>query len=97
MPSRTIYKVRNRCLQPAVALCLIFRFPIRYRLPLHIERCICSTAFGRIDVIDDLSRTAAAGSAPVAALMSRPRAVRAEGGAMAMAVPRSGEGIERSE
>jgi hypothetical protein len=106
---QTIYKVLNRRLQPAVALCLILRFPIRYRLPLHIERCICSPAFERIDVIDDVSRTAAVGSpigrarmltlelvlgsraAPVAAMASRPRTVRAEGRAMAMAVPRSGE------
>jgi hypothetical protein len=57
----TIYKVLNRCLQPAIALCLILRFPIRYRLPLHIERCICSTAFEWIDVIDDVSGTAAVG------------------------------------
>jgi hypothetical protein len=98
--------------QPAIALCLILRFTVRYRLPLHIERCICSTAFERVDVIDDVSRTAAAGSpvrrtrmltlevvlssraAPVTAMASRPHAVRAEGRAMAMAVPRSGEGIE---
>jgi hypothetical protein len=58
---RTIYKVLNRCLQPAVALCPILRFPIRYRLPRHIERGICSTAFERIDVIDDVSGTAAVG------------------------------------
>jgi hypothetical protein len=56
----TIYEV-NRCLQPAVALCLILRFPIRYRLPLHIEWCICSPAFERMDVIDDVSGTAAVG------------------------------------
>jgi hypothetical protein len=104
-----------RCLQPAIALCLVLRFPLRYRLPLHIERCICSTAFERIDVIDDVSGTAAVGSpigrtrmitlevvlssraAPVAAMASRPRAVRAEGRAMAMTVPRSGEGIGRRE
>jgi hypothetical protein len=107
--------VLNRCLQPAVALCLILRFPIRYRLPLHIERYICSPAFERIDVIDDLSGTAAAGSpigrtrmltlevvlssraAPVAAMVSRPRAVRAEGRAMAMPVSRNSEGIEGRE
>ena len=110
-----IYKVRDRCLQPAVPLCLILRLPIRYRLPLHIERCIRSPAFERIDVIDDVSGTAAAGSpvgrarmltlevvlssraARVAAVPSRPRAVRAEGRAMAMPLPRSGEGIERRE
>jgi hypothetical protein len=34
----------------------------RYRLPLHIERRICSTAFERIDVVDDVSGTASAGS-----------------------------------
>jgi hypothetical protein len=62
VPTRTIYKVLNRCFQPAVPLCLILRFPIRYRLPLHIERCICSAAFERMDVIDDVSGTAAAGS-----------------------------------
>jgi hypothetical protein len=56
-----IYEVLNRCLQSAIALCLILRFPIRYRLPLHIERCICSTAFERMDVIDDGSGTAAVG------------------------------------
>src|ERR1700761_9019193 len=35
--TRTIYKYKalNRCLQSAAALCLILRFPIRYRLPLH--------------------------------------------------------------
>jgi hypothetical protein len=88
---------------------------IRDRLPLHIERCIRFPAFERIDVIDDVSGTAAAGSpvrrarmltlkvvlgnraAPVAAMASRSRAVRAEGRAMAMAMPRSGEGIERRE
>jgi hypothetical protein len=107
--------VLNRCLQPAVALYLILRFPIRYRLPLHIERCIGSTAFERMDVIDDVSGTAAVGipigwarmltlevvlssrAAPVAAMPSRPRAVRAEGRAMAMPVSMSGEGIERGE
>ena len=112
VPTPTIYKVRSRCLQPAVALCLILCSPLRYRLPLHIERCICSPAFERIDVIDDVSGTAAVGipigrarmltlevvlssrAAPVAALASRPRAVRAEGRAMAMAVSRSGEAIE---
>ena len=52
----------NRCLQPTVALGPILRFPLRYRLPLHIEWCICSTAFERIDVIDDVSGTVAAGS-----------------------------------
>jgi hypothetical protein len=105
----------SMAVQPAIALCLILRFPIRYRLPLHIERCICSTAFEGIDVIDDVSGTAAAGSpgsrtrmltlevvpgsraAPVAAMASRPRTVRPEGRAMAMAVPRGGEGIERRE
>jgi hypothetical protein len=115
VPNRTIYKVLNRRLQPAVALCLILRFPIRYRLPLHIERCIGSTAFERMDVIDDVSGTAAVGipigrarmltlevvlrsrAAPVAAMPSRPRAVRAERRAMVMSVPRSGEGIERGE
>src|SRR3984885_13492635 len=61
VPTRTIYKVRGRCLQPAVALCLILCFPIRYRLPLHVERCICSPAFQRMDVIDDVSGTAAVG------------------------------------
>ena len=53
VPNRIIYKVRSRCLQPAVALCLILCFPLRYRLPLHIERCICSTAFERSNVIDE--------------------------------------------
>jgi len=112
---RTIYKVLNHCLQPTLALWLVLRFPIRYRLPLHIEWCIGSTAFEGIDVIDDVSGTAAAGSpvsrtrmlmlevvpssgaAPVAAMVSRPRTVRAEGRAMAMSMPRSGEGIERRE
>jgi hypothetical protein len=111
--AQTIYKVLNHCLQPAVALCLILRFPIRYRLPLHIERCIRSPAFERIDVIDHVSGTAAVGipigrarmltlevvlssrAAPVAAMPSRPRAVRAKRRAMAMPVPRSGEGMER--
>jgi hypothetical protein len=115
VPFPTIYKVLSPLLQPAIALSLILRFPLRYRLPLHIEGCICSTAFKRIDVIDDVSGTAAAGSAgsrtrmftlevvlssraaPVAATVSRPRAVRAEGRARAMAVPRSGEGIEGRE
>ena len=115
VPARTIYKVRSRCLQPAVALCLILCFPIRYRLPLHVERCICSPAFERMDVIDDVSGTAAVGipigrarmltlevvlrsrAAPVAAMPSRPRAVRAERRAMVMSVPRSGEGIERRD
>src|SRR5258708_4435587 len=96
VPTRTIYKVLNRCLQPAVALCLVLCFPLRYRLPLHIEWCICSPAFQRIDVIDDVSGTAAVGipigrarmltlevvlrsrAAPVAAMPSRPPAVRAE-------------------
>jgi hypothetical protein len=99
--TRTIYKVRSRCLQPAVALCLILCLPLRYHLPLHIERRVCSTAFEWIDVIDDVSRTRAAGStvsrtrmltlegvlssraAPVAAVPSRPRAVRAKRRAMA--------------
>jgi hypothetical protein len=110
-----IYKALNRLLQAAVALCLILRFPIRYCLPLHIERCIGSAAFERIDVIDDVSGTAAAGTpvrrtrmltlevvlrsraAPVAAMPSRPPAVRAERRAMVMSMPRSGEGIERRE
>jgi hypothetical protein len=110
-----IYKVSSPVLQPAIALRLILRFPLRYRLPLHIEGCICSTELERIDVINHVSRTAAAGSAigrarmlalevvlssraaPVAAMASRPRTVRAEGRAMAMAVPRSGEGIEGRE
>ena len=104
----------NRSLPPTVALCPILRFAVCYRLPLHIERCICSTAFERIDVIDDVSGTATAGSpgsrarmlplevvlssraAPVAAMVSRPRTVRAEG-TMAMAVARSGEDIERRQ
>jgi hypothetical protein len=115
VPTVYVYKVSSPVLQPALALCLILRFPLRYRLPLHIEGCICSTAFERIDVIDDVSGTAAAGSAgsrtrmltlevvlssraaPVAAMASRPRSVRTEGRAMAMAVPRSGEGIEGRE
>ena len=115
VPFPTIYKVSSPVLQPAVALCFILRFPLRYRLPLHIERCICSTAFERIDVIDDVSGTATAGSpgsrarmltlevvlssraAPVAAMVSRPLTVRAEGRAMAMAVPRRGEAIEGRE
>jgi hypothetical protein len=115
VPTRTIYKLLNRCLQPAVALCPVLRFPICYRLPLHIERCIGSAAFERIDVIDDVSGTAAAGTpvrrtrmltlevvlrsraAPVAAMPSRPPAVRAERRAMVMSMPRSGEGIERRE
>ena len=68
-----------------------------------------------MDVIDDVSGTAAVGipigrarmlalevvlssrAAPVAAMASRPRAVRAEGRAMAIPVPRSGEGMERRE
>ena len=68
-----------------------------------------------MDVIDDVSGTAAVGipigrarmltlemvlssrAAPVAAMASRPRAVRAERRAMVMSVPRSGEGIERGE
>jgi hypothetical protein len=114
-PLSDYYKVLKRCLQPAVPLCLILRFPIRYRLPLHIERCIRSPAFERMDVIDDVSGTAAVGisigrarmltlevvlssrAALVAAMPSRPRAVTAEGRAMAMPLPRSGEGIERGE
>ena len=110
----TIYKVLTACFQPAVPLCLILRFPLRYRLPLHIERCICSTAFERIDVIDHVSGTAAAGSpvsrtrmltfevvlssgaASVAAMVGRPRTVRAEGRAMAMSMPRSGEESRQS-
>jgi hypothetical protein len=36
-------------------------------------------------------------AAPVAAMPSRPRAVRAERRAMVMSVSRSGEGIERRE
>jgi hypothetical protein len=66
-------------------------------------------------VIDDVSRTAAAGSsgrrarmltleivlgsraALVTAMVRRPRTVRAVGRAMVVAVPRSGEGIERGE
>jgi hypothetical protein len=105
--------VLNQLLEPAIALCFILRFPVRYRLPLHVERCICSPAFERIDVIDDVSGTATAGSPvrrtrmltlevvlssrapPVTAMARRSRTVRAEGRAMAMAVPRSGENIER--
>jgi hypothetical protein len=72
---KTIYKVLNRCLQLAVALCLILRFPIRYRLPLHIERFIGSPAFERMDVIDDVSGTAAAGSPIGRARMLTPEMV----------------------
>jgi hypothetical protein len=45
-----IFKVLNRYLQSAIALCLILRFTLRYCLPLHIERCICSHALERMDV-----------------------------------------------
>jgi hypothetical protein len=91
---RTIYKVLNRGLPPAVALCLILRLPLRYGLPLHIEGCICSTAFERIDVIDDVSRTAAAGSPIGRARMLTLEVVLSSRAAPVVAMPSSPRAVK---
>lgn len=48
----------GRELHPTISLPSIFGFSVGYRLPLHIERGVRSTAFQRSDMIDHVSRTA---------------------------------------
>jgi hypothetical protein len=60
-----IYKVLNRYLQSAIALCLILRFTLRYCLPLHIERCILLPCVGAGGCAETLTDSAKPGSRKV--------------------------------
>jgi hypothetical protein len=85
--------------EPTIAFRPILCLPVGYCLPLHIERRVRSAAFEWVDVIDDVSRTAAAGSAGRRARIYTLEVILSRCAALILAVPTGSSpvGVERRE